>query len=1052
MAAPDTGQTATAALLDLQGKAGNRAVAALIGGRTGSGVVQREPAAAAAGTAHQSPQFKDYAELINDFGDLAAAAIDQGGRGLDSKHLGAELSSKHRALLESVRHVLILAQEQSPDSKHTAAAQWPGLAAKLHQAFEEAKPLGIPQGSIAGANDVIDLISHEYVHATKGPTEEQQGEDLSDTFNAIQALVWTFERMGEGSVGLGRERVQGREDVQLSKTLLELNAKQRDKLNEVKIGPHASERHHALVEALRSSLLLVRSEGAGSAAQAFATWTAIESELRQVLAQSEGKSVEEMGQKLTTLGREITEHYEIVHKEEIGVALKAEAQPGRAEAEHAAGLADPEAQAAMQQEDAFADFKHALEIIERGIAPLPNGEFLLTSGKTQIRVRADEVAQLRAIAKKELHDYMADLARRMSHAALTYEDIKRDNGSFKLHVLGGWGGASDPGSQMHYRDNLFRIRDTIVFPEIENGELVKAFEMILNQKAIVEEHVKEVGDYDADLDIGYSRLNRSMQVVQVALAAIVPVAGEAAIAGGASVFVVGGTAMATGAGAAAGAEAGRELIAGEGLQGSKIAGAGRGGLAVGATAFAPAATKALGTTLAAGETPGVAALAGETGAGMAVNAGIAAAGGGDVGTAAIGGGAGTIVGKFAAGAQAVTGSKAVGAVTAVGGGAGAAYVTGGDPIAGGIGGVSGLAAGHADGVQPTVSAPAQALPEAVPVPIESDPTYIGPAPSDGVPVAHPGMDTTGAGPSPYENTQPVPENVPVPVPEDPTYIGPAPSDGVPEAIPGMDSTATTPSPYENTSPLEQQEEPVPEPSTPAPAPAAPGPAPVPAAVPEPVRDWSQAIDLGDLSGRPLLSSVGDKGSVSTAGGGVFEVTLPDGTKAVAKMMPDMARRRAGLEQELKGAYQASRTGIGGRAYGVARAVINGQPKIGIVMERAEGGFISVAKGENWTAADLQAATDEAAHWRSKVNDETVASLEAYRSRLLANGQYYSGELQFFVDENGQIRPIDFQGLHPLPTDPVERQEAIESHNADFDRQREALEAIAKENAAKQRSS
>jgi hypothetical protein len=713
-------------VLDLQLEAGNRAVAALVGGRARAGVVQREPAAAPA-AGHQSAQFKDYGELINDFDDLAIAAVDQGGRGLDTKHFGTDLSSKHRTLLESARQVLILAQEQSPDSRHTAAAQWPSLAAKLKAAFEEAKAAGIPHGSIAGANDALDLVSSQYVHATKGPTEKEQGEDLSDTLNAVQELVWTFEQMGEGSLGMGREQVAGREGVHLSQAVLELNAKQRDKLAAVKVGSHASERHRALVEALRSALILARSEGAGSAAQAFATWEAITSEFQEVLAQSEGKGIDEIEQGLNRIGSELTQHYELVHKEDVGVALKAEAQPGRAEAEHAVGQASPALEAEMQQEDAFADFKHALEIIEQGITPLPNGEFLLTSGKVQ--------KQLRDIASTQLHDYMADLAKKMTRAALAYDDIKRDNSSFKLHVLGGWGGATDPGSQDHAKVSVQRVRDTIVYPEIARGEFVKAFDMILAQKNIVEEHVKEVGDYDQDLDIGYNRLNRSMQLVTVALAAIVPVAGEATIAGGASVFVVGGTAIATGAGAAAGAETGRELAMGEGLDASKIGGAARGGAAIGATAVAPAATKALGTTLAAGEEAGVSALIGDTVAGGTVNAADAAIAGGDVKQAFVGGAAGTAAGKFAAGAEAVTGSKAVGVTTAVGGGAGAAYATGGDPVAGAVGGVSGLAAGQAEGVRPAASASTQAPPEAVPVPVArrgTRPTS-GPCPAMGSP-------------------------------------------------------------------------------------------------------------------------------------------------------------------------------------------------------------------------------------------------------------------------------------------------------------------------------
>jgi hypothetical protein len=223
---------------------------------------------------------------------------------------------------------------------------------------------------------------------------------------------------------------------------------------------------------------------------------------------------------------------------------------------------------------------------------------------------------------------------------------------------------------------------------------------------------------------------------------------------------------------------------------------------------------------------------------------------------------------------------------------------------------------------------------------------------------------------------------------------------------------------------------------------------VPDAVPEPVRDWGQAIDLGEISGEPI-SSVGDPGSLTEAGGGVYDVPLPDGTTGVAKMLPDTPRRRAQLQRELEGAYQASRTGIGGRAHGLARAVVNGQQRIGIVMDKAGGGFIDVAARESWTPEQAAAATAEAAQWRSAVNETTIETLDAYRQRLLDNGSYYSGELQYFVDGNGALRPIDFQGIEPLPAEPAARQKAIDEHNAQFAKERAKLEKIAAQNAAGQ---
>jgi hypothetical protein len=338
---------------------------------------------------------------------------------------------------------------------------------------------------------------------------------------------------------------------------------------------------------------------------------------------------------------------------------------------------------------------------------------------------------------------------------------------------------------------------------------------------------------------------------------------------------------------------------------------------------------------------------------------------------------------------------------------------------------------------------------------EGDQTYIGPAPSDGVPQTTPGEESTGRQTAnPYERTQPVDPAVPTPVgPEgDQTYIGPAPSDGVPETIPGEESTQSQPaSPYEQTQPVSTPAEPDAAPA-PAEGPADAGVPAVPGAVPEPIRDWAQAMDLGDLSGSEPLSSVGDPGSLTEAGGGVYDVPLPDGSTGVAKMLPDTPRRRAALERELEGAYQASRTGIAGRAHGLATAVINGNRRIGIVMDKAGGGFIDVAPRESWTPEVAEAATAEAAHWRSAVNETTIETLDAYRQRLLDNGQHYSGELQYFVDENGRFQPIDFQGIEALPAEPEARQRAVDEHNEQFKKERDKLEEIAAENAAGQGTS
>jgi hypothetical protein len=315
---------------------------------------------------------------------------------------------------------------------------------------------------------------------------------------------------------------------------------------------------------------------------------------------------------------------------------------------------------------------------------------------------------------------------------------------------------------------------------------------------------------------------------------------------------------------------------------------------------------------------------------------------------------------------------------------------------------------------------------------EGDAIYVGPAPSDGLPVAvGPEGDASYFGPIPSDG---VPEAV---GPEgDASYLGPVPSDGVPEGI--YDDAVTEPMPGPQSTP---------DPGIPASSTG--GIPPEPTTPPaEPVRDWNQARDLGDLSTQSVLSSAGDPGSVTTAGGGAYDVTLDDGTPGVAKLLPDTSRRRTELSNELEGAYQASRTGFAGNAQGVVRAIVNGQPKIGIAMAKAQGGFIEALPPQGSTPEQKAAAQTEAARWRDAVNADTAASLQEYGERLLANGFHYGGELQFFVDDAGIVRPIDFAGIKPLSTDPVERAIEIKKHTDSFDSQTKALEKIAAENAAK----
>src|SRR5262249_16784654 len=153
-------------------------------------------------------------------------------------------------------------------------------------------------------------------------------------------------------------------------------------------------------------------------------------------------------------------------------------------------------------------------------------------------LRDDQVKSLRATVAKQLNTYMAGLVKAMVRVWETYDSIQRGNSAFKLAVLGGWGGATDPGDQTDFKNSLIRVRDQTVKPLVEQGMYVEAFKWIMIQKEVVARQAEEVSDYDSDLDLGYSRLATVATVVQVALTALVPVAGEAALAGEAGFWAV----------------------------------------------------------------------------------------------------------------------------------------------------------------------------------------------------------------------------------------------------------------------------------------------------------------------------------------------------------------------------------------------------------------------------------------------------------------------------------------------------------------------------------
>ena len=217
-------------------------------------------------------QKNSYIDLLNGFTDLATAAVNQGGRGLDTAKFGPDLTASHRRLLERIRRVLILAQEASADSRSEARSQWPGVESKLQAAVSEARKLGLPDKNLAIVADNLALVAERYIKVRRrGPSEVETPDGYLDLFNGIQALLIVIETQSTD-----------KRDTVVPLNLTETNKAQRAALAAVKFGGRLTTRHKALLEALRRALVLARTEEPGSARKALAEWKTTQAQLRHV--------------------------------------------------------------------------------------------------------------------------------------------------------------------------------------------------------------------------------------------------------------------------------------------------------------------------------------------------------------------------------------------------------------------------------------------------------------------------------------------------------------------------------------------------------------------------------------------------------------------------------------------------------------------------------------------------------------------------------------------------------------------------------------------------
>ncbi|WP_427886034.1 hypothetical protein ACQHIV_26220 [Kribbella sp. GL6] len=172
--------------------------------------------------------------------------------------------------------------------------------------------------------------------------------------------------------------------------------------------------------------------------------------------------------------------------------------------------------------------------------------------------------------------------------------------------------------------------------------------------------------------------------------------------------------------------------------------------------------------------------------------------------------------------------------------------------------------------------------------------------------------------------------------------------------------------------------------------------------------WDEATRL-ELEPAALrrLSSVGMAGSVASLGEytGVFRIDGPDGRQWALKLWPAQGYERQ-IMREFAGQRAAEPTGYAPELYGLVKATVDGQEYAGVAMEPVPGGFIS-------TVSLDPAVVAEADRWSAAVDFTTVRQLDQYLQRLADNGYHVQDELQFLVDDAGNVHPIDFEAVRPL---------------------------------------
>jgi hypothetical protein len=157
-------------------------------------------------------------------------------------------------------------------------------------------------------------------------------------------------------------------------------------------------------------------------------------------------------------------------------------------------------------------------------------------------------------------------------------------------------------------------------------------------------------------------------------------------------------------------------------------------------------------------------------------------------------------------------------------------------------------------------------------------------------------------------------------------------------------------------------------------------------------------------------------------------------EALQKMQHEVVRAGA----DMAALEAASRTSAEPRFYGEVNV---GPRRRGFAMDRIEGDFAEAQPRTERELTDGDRIAERLA--QARITERTLQDVQRFGSELLAQGYYYDGEIQGLIDFSGRYRPIDFEKVRPLSTDPRIRTEQTRNHQERISKEIADLELLRK---------